>query len=381
MRAQAAHGCAMFRTMMRPIGLLVMSVVTPLVSQVYVVDSFGGPGSSFTTIDSAVASVPDGAVVRVRAGQYQSFVIDQKSLTVLGEPGAWVTGFQGSIRVRNLQANQQVTIRGMQVFSALGGNAFVLQDNAGTVLLDSCVSLGGSGVGGRLMVGNCNDVRLAGCLLWPDTAGSCYCIDSSVRIAQSAFVNGASALNFVNCCVELANVSAASGFGSPSMGLANSDVRILAGCMLRSGALAPVISGIGNLRLDPSAMLTPFAGNPLFGPSLQVTSLVMPIVAARTEPAGGLASASLIGPAGGIGAVWLGLPALPTMPASFADAIVLQPGSENLQALGVLGPTLTAGYIVPPLPLLLGMRVTWQGASLDATQGAQISNGVTYVHW
>jgi hypothetical protein len=34
-----------------------------------------------------------------------------------------------------------------------------------------------------------------------------------------------------------------------------------------------------------------------------------------------------------------------------------------------------------PQPLLLGMRVVWQGASIDATVGAQIGNAVTYVHW
>jgi hypothetical protein len=47
----------------------------------------------------------------------------------------------------------------------------------------------------------------------------------------------------------------------------------------------------------------------------------------------------------------------------------------------MFGPALTAGYIVTPRPPLLGIRVTWQGASVDALQGAQISNGITYVHW
>lgn len=56
-------------------------------------------------------------------------------------------------------------------------------------------------------------------------------------------------------------------------------------------------------------------------------------------------------------------------------------GTEILHVLGAFGPPLTSSYLVPALPGFLGVRVTWQGASIDAIGVTQISNGVTYVHW
>ena len=60
--------------------------------------------------------------------------------------------------------------------------------------------------------------------------------------------------------------------------------------------------------------------------------------------------------------------------------VIIRPSTEAVQAMGTLTTPLQGGYYVPPLPLLLGVQVTWQGASIDASHGVQISNGVTYVH-
>jgi pectin methylesterase-like acyl-CoA thioesterase len=59
-------------------------------AQTFVVDAANGPGAHFTEITAALQAVPEGAVLRVRAGDYASFTIDGRSVTVLGEPGAVV---------------------------------------------------------------------------------------------------------------------------------------------------------------------------------------------------------------------------------------------------------------------------------------------------
>ena len=58
-------------------------------AQTFVVDANNGPGTNFTTIGAAIAAVPDGAVLRVRAGHYveSSLVIRGKSLAILGDGG------------------------------------------------------------------------------------------------------------------------------------------------------------------------------------------------------------------------------------------------------------------------------------------------------
>ena len=62
---------------------------------------------NITDLPAAVASVPDGAVLLVRAGTYSSFTITAKGLTVLAEPA---TDVSGSIRVENTLAGQDVVL-------------------------------------------------------------------------------------------------------------------------------------------------------------------------------------------------------------------------------------------------------------------------------
>ena len=72
---------------------------------------------------------------------------------------------------------------------------------------------------------------------------------------------------------------------------------------------------------------------------------------------------------------------LPFAPFAGLDPILILPGSQNLQAAGVLATSLPVSYPVPPLPLLRGTRVSWQAATVDASNGLQISNAATNVHY
>ncbi|MBK8978261.1 MAG: hypothetical protein IPM29_20345 [Planctomycetes bacterium] len=74
------------------------------------------------------------------------------------------------------------------------------------------------------------------------------------------------------------------------------------------------------------------------------------------------------------------MPAAPQRLPGLPDAIVLRPSSAIVARAGVLDAPLLATYPVPVSSTLLGAHVTWQGATLDAVGGLQVSNGVTYVH-
>ena len=73
-------------------------------AQQFVVDVHNGPGTHFTSLGAAVASVPSGALLRVRAGNYFEAVdLAGKSMTILGDPGAQVfPPFSSAFRIRGL---------------------------------------------------------------------------------------------------------------------------------------------------------------------------------------------------------------------------------------------------------------------------------------
>src|SRR5262245_22482850 len=104
------------------LGTAMMFAVCSLHGQTFVVDAGNGPGANFTSIAAAIAAVPDGATLLVRAGTYAPFTVDAKGLTILGDPGVVVGG---SVAVRNIAAGQAVTIR-------------ELQTSPGAVLVDNC---------------------------------------------------------------------------------------------------------------------------------------------------------------------------------------------------------------------------------------------------
>jgi len=63
--------------------LAIAALAFPIRAQTFIVDAANGPGTNFTDIATAAATVPDGAVLEVRAGNYGSFAITSKGLTVL----------------------------------------------------------------------------------------------------------------------------------------------------------------------------------------------------------------------------------------------------------------------------------------------------------
>ncbi|MBM4063103.1 MAG: hypothetical protein FJ265_18705, partial [Planctomycetes bacterium] len=114
----------------------VLCLLSSLAAQTFVVDAANGPGANFTSLPAAVAAVPDGAVLLVRAGSYAGFTTSGKGLTILGDPGVSITG---GIGFANTTAQQAVTLRQLAWPSAqiATGTALVRLTNcAGPVLLE-----------------------------------------------------------------------------------------------------------------------------------------------------------------------------------------------------------------------------------------------------
>lgn len=373
---------------------LPLLLVAPLAGQTFVVDVAGGPGSHYTNLATAVSSVPSGATLLVRAGMYQSnLVIDNKSLTVLGDPGVVVAGVLSGAAIRNLTPSQQVTIRGLQLAIAWTSTALEITACAGTVLVDSCSTSAMAGFGGTLRVVGCSDVRVLDSRFEQQLLAQepgLWCQNSRLVAARSVFTSRGDApgVQIESADVELADcaVGGKGGYWAwPAVyvqGLGN--LRVL-GASLLSTTWSPtsnggwVVTGPGNARIDPSVTLAS-GGGPPFSVAGNLVVQPMPVLAAATGTIGGLAGASLSAPAGGIGALFVGLPGPPLATPLFADAIMLLPGTELPMALGPTGPLLVAAYVVPPLPQLLGTRVTWQGITVLAATW-EASNAVTYVQW
>lgn len=126
------------------IALVLVSSLTTAQSSVHVVDSNSGPGHDFAQIHEAVAAALDGDTILVRAGGYEPFAVDGKSLAITREQGVDVRVVGGSVAVRNLTPGQRVVLRGLRSVAA-AEEGLVVEDCEGTVWLEECRWTGASG--------------------------------------------------------------------------------------------------------------------------------------------------------------------------------------------------------------------------------------------
>lgn len=106
-------------------------------SEVRVVDAFGGPGSEYTTLQSAIDAAGEGDLILIRAGNYGAGgQIVGKSLSISAEEGASVMLF--GVTIDGLAANQSVSLRGCNLQLGADSIALAVRDNAGVVLVEDC---------------------------------------------------------------------------------------------------------------------------------------------------------------------------------------------------------------------------------------------------
>jgi hypothetical protein len=375
------------------LALAAATLVPSPAAQTFVVSAAGGPGVAFTDIPPAVAAVPDGATLLVRPGNYSSFTIDAKGLTLLMDAGAtvhWPAGAQ--VTVRNLAASQHVVLHGLELESAVPPAVLRCENCAGTVVLQRCRTVPAPGwAGGRLVVLGCREVRLADCVISPVGSFSAAALfDSNVYFARSRLAAGGwyaagiiatagSACELVDCEVRTAAITLS---GAPLTVDAGAVARVLGATVLDATPLAssanPAIGGGGAVLLDPGVVL--LANVPPIAPTVLSAMLAMPAVTAPSSALGGAASATMTLPPAAFGGLLVGPPAPAFLAPPFPTPLGLDPLQAVPIAAGVASP-LVVGYTVPALAALRGVRFVFQGWSHDPAAGFQASNAVTVVPW
>jgi hypothetical protein len=364
---------------MRQVPLVAVLALAAFASaQTYVVDAAGGPGSQFTSIATAVASVPDGATLQVRAGSYTPFQVVGKSLRVLCEPGTFVYQFHGSsVGVSNLTAAQSVVIQGLNV-SAGWGFAERIGCSAcqGPVVFDSV--FGSNPEDSRFAAVDCAQVWLRG---RNTTVGwrECTLTNSNVVFERVSVAPGLAGPGLTVTGGTLQAVGCAFQGGIPfgtavggSMALAQgANVRLLAGTTLFEFPMAtwPSIHGDGTVRHDPSIVLPPVP----FAPTITAIAEPMPALTSSFQP--GAAVASLRGAIGHFGVVGVALPGPVLAVPGIDGALWVDAGTFFPVAFGVVGSTTSVDAALPwSGGQVAGVRAVWQALTFAPAGTLHLSN-------
>lgn len=358
---------------------LSMTCLSALRCQTFTV---GGSGAAYPDIATAVAAVPDGAVLDVRPGLYSPFSIDQKSITVLGGPGVEISSFVATARVDNLLAGQQVTLQGLLFRSVTSNSQVFVVNNQGRVVLDNLTA---NSAGLNVSVQDSDDVRIRRCTFEPTMPNAAIrASDSNLRVANCT-VSGpgvTSGIWLQDSTGDLTDCSLSAGsFASPAT-LTNAHLTLRGACTLQ-GNNVEAISGSGTLRIDPQVTLISGTAPPIAA-GIPVTTRDLPAVVATVGAPGQTTTATLRGPSTGYGWLFAGVPGLRTpilLPTGAdSDALDMLAGTPVLLAAGPLNSPVTGSYLSPTLPGLFGIEICWQALTLDNTNALQISNGETYAH-
>jgi hypothetical protein len=372
----------------RVVGVVLLASMAS--AQTFVVDAAGGPGTDFPDIASAVAAVPDGAVLVVREGLYGSFAITAKSLTILGESGARIGTnalVATSITIDGLAAGQRVALRGLTYRSHFTVSGDVTCQNClGSILLDGIAQEHGSGAF-RLDVDQCAQVQVNHCLFHGANASyGARVVASDVHFVDTRLQGGSPgpgmaglpALQQVGGRVQLAGSFLAGGLGvfgagGSSISMLAGDLRVLPGTSLLPGSGSPAglqIAGAGVARIDPAVTTTQVA------PGITWAAVAMPAVTCTGGALDAPVFATMDGPAGDLGLLAIGTPGGPAFVPGWADPLWINP--MFVVDFAVLGAPFVASVFLPPDPTLVGLSFGWQGFSIDANFAFQVSNAAWF---
>ncbi|MCR9243812.1 MAG: hypothetical protein NXI31_02190 [bacterium] len=353
-----------------------------LPAQVFIVDASNGPGTNYTSIATATAAAPDGAVIRVRAGTYDNFRVVGKSLTVDAEAGVSVLGnlFQfPPIEVVDLGPTQFVSIRGFRFDIVFGSVAISCRDSAGPIFIEDCSTNSPSTIQrGRVRATNCEHVYLRAC----DLRGAGFFVsplesyNSNVALHHCnltsenfCFRIGGSRVHMTDCTLDSNPASAfptGVGFMIESTLVLNLDTTLQS----HASTVQPGLVGDGVAVFDPSVQLLGSTGPVEPGITVE-TRRVPPLTTGRT-PATGNVFGNLGLQPGEMGVLFVGFPDQPEFFAGIPDPFWLE--SAAVQVTGS-GAALTSSFPVPNLPWVLGVQIMWQGATYGlGTNLVRVSN-------
>jgi hypothetical protein len=302
---------------------------------------------------------------------------------VLGEPGALVTCVTGPTVV-NLLPHQTVVLLGLE-FSPpyFGGSAGVTcQNNHGVVRL---ASLRSTGSGNQVLsVQNCDSVLVDDCALHRQTIlvastvvfTNCS-LNGSIGPLVPALMQQGGRTQLVGC--QVSGLSFPGQVSASGIQLNDGELRLLGGGLVTShsfyGPPSFAVAGTGTVRVDPSVSIQ--AASPPFAPGITATVQEMPHVTATDGLLGGTSTAALHGPNGHLGVLAVGFagPAFDA-PGVFADPLFWAQGFAVALSAGVPAPGLpvTGPVAIPGNPVFAGLQLLYQGITLDAAAGLQISN-------
>jgi hypothetical protein len=333
-------------------------------AQTYIVDAAGGTGSQFTSIAAAVATVPSGAVLQVRAGTYAPFSIVGKGLSILGLGGVQISGTffaPVTITVSGTSGSQSVVLRDLFLSVPLGGpHRIDCNSCQGPVFIQRVGMDTTYGAAREIRAQLCSQVFVEASGPFAssqggagiDLLGSKAVIHSCVSQSGGAGLRAnISQLQITDCTLG----------GLPTLSLNAATVRIAGTSTLLQG-LGPTINGSGTVLVDPAVVIMGTS-------TVSYTVAGQSTVAATGGSLGTPVNATMRGPAGHLGVLYLGRLGPPQPLAGFQHDSWLAAGSGVAGALGVFGPPLTSSVLVPANPLLLGSLFVWQGATYDPVAG------------
>ncbi len=169
------------------------SVALPALAHagVIVVDAAGG--GDFIEIQSAITAAVDGDTILVKPGNYPSFTISGKALTIVGDDVGTLPNLTGISRVENLALGKVVTLARLK---APGPDAGTLQvdDCLGAVRVTACEFTGRTATfdntfpGSGANVTESNDVAFSGCALrGGDGLSNPVCESPSTEVANANY--------------------------------------------------------------------------------------------------------------------------------------------------------------------------------------------------
>lgn len=180
--------------------ILLAAVGDPALAQTFIVDVNGGPGTHYKDLAKAVAAVPSGAVLRVRAGDYPSdFAFANKSLSIIGDSLA--VKVKGRVAIGPLRAQDRVLIANLNMQAVFRPYLRVYQSSGVVVLKDVGVSPGqlGGVASPKYEFTSCANVQI----LDSQLGGPVLFSQSSGQASHTAFVGQDSWPSFGGGWVDL----------------------------------------------------------------------------------------------------------------------------------------------------------------------------------
>lgn len=351
-----------------------LALAPPALAQTYIVDANNGPGTSFTSIQTAVTTVASGSVLLVRPGIYTAFTIANKGITVLADPGAAVAlggWYPATITIGPTQPGQTVVLSDLQVQALLHSPQplFVdVQNCAGPVFIEGLRSPGTL----SMSVTNCAAFALRGTGATP----SAYALPRLTLANTNAMIEdslwyvdpwgfASAPITQQGGSLQLVDSAVHQGTAAPAIALAGGELRLLRGTSIVGGTFA--VDGTGSVRVDTGVAVTsPFAT------ALAVASTPMPSV--DVAASGTAAQVQLRAPANWFAGLAVALPGQAVLVPGFADAIWLDPATLVWIGAGIVPATqsLALSIALPPVPQ--AFAVAWQGYTWDPANGILISN-------